>query len=432
MNLLDVGYGVAAVATAPWWARKARGGWAGRLGHVGDLAAPTPGRPRVLMHAVSVGEVGAIRALVPLLIGSGAEVIVSVGTDTGFERARALFAPPDATGPGAEAAGAPVVQYPLDFSRCVARFLDVVRPDLVALVELEVWPNFVRACRGRGIPVAVINGRLSERSRRGYGRVGRWVAPMFRSLAMVAAQDEAYRGRFIELGVDPGRCVVTGTMKWDSVRAEAEVPGAAALAAALGIDPGRPLIVAGSTGPGEEVLLHGACPPGAQLLCAPRRPERFDEAAAMLPGCVRRSRRGGAAAEAPGRDRFLLDSIGELRAAYALADVVVLGRSFYNLYGSDPGEPAGLGKPIVAGPRMGDFATMAADLERSGGLVRTDAAGVSRLLRDLVGDAARREGLGRRARECVIRNRGASARTCALLAGLLGETVPGTQGAGAA
>lgn len=411
MNALDAIYVGLAAAAAPWWMRKARGDWPGRFGRI----APVPDRagpdgaplPRVLVHAVSVGEVNALRTLIPLLTRE-AHVIVSAGTDTGMARARELFAPP--------AGSCDVARYPLDFSWSVRRFLDAARPDAVALVELEVWPNFVRACRRRGVPVCVINGRLSRRSFRGYRRVRRWLRSTFASLEFAAVQDADYAARFEAMGVEPGRCLVTGSMKWDAAAVTDHIEGAEDLACELGIDRSRPLVVGGSTGPGEEALLHAACPPGVQLLCAPRKPERFDEAAAALPGCVRRSSRG---TPRPGADRFLLDTLGELRAAYALADVVVVGRTFVELHGSDPIEPIGLGRAVVLGPSVTNFASIVGEFERAGGLVRATRASLPAVLRELLGDPARRAAIAAAGRRCIERSRGASARHAELVLSLV-------------
>lgn len=412
MNALDLVYGLAAGVTAPWWMRKSRSGWGERFARVLPEVGPKrPERPRVMLHAVSVGETNALRELVPLLTRE-AEVVITVSTDTGIARARDLFAD-----------RCVVARYPLDASWAVRRFLDRVQPDVVGLVELEVWPNFVRACRGRGIPVAVINGRLSERSFRGYRRIARWMSPSFGALSVAAVQDDAYAGRFCAMGVVPERVVVTGSMKFDAARIEDRVEGAEELARELGVDRSRPLIVAGSTGPGEEALLREACeaafgPGGVQLLCAPRKPERFDEAAAALPGCVRRT--SGIAAPGVGKSLFLLDTIGELRKAYSLADLVVVGRSFFDLYGSDPVEPVGLGRAVVIGPSVSDFADIVRALEGAGGLARADRSTLCAVLRELMGDPDRRRLLGERGRSCVRSMRGASERHAELLLWLAG------------
>lgn len=412
MNGLDLLYAIAGVVTAPVWSRKQRGGWSERFGHVEAMlnGTLTGDRPRVLVHAVSVGEVAALRTLVPVLAES-ADVIVSTTTDTGLARARELYA-----------GVAEVVRYPLDFSGSVRRFLDVVRPDAVGLVELELWPNFLGVCAHRGIPVAVINGRLSERSHRRYARFRRVVGAMlFGRLEAAAVQDEAYADRFVDAGVPRERVRVTGTMKWDSVDTSAgAMEGEAGerardLARAMGVDLGRPVIVAGSTGPGEEALVHAACPAGVQLVCAPRKPERFDEAAAAMAGCVRRS-----SGETRAGDRFLLDTIGELGLAYRFADLVVIGRSFGDLYGSDPIEAAAMGKAVVIGRRTSDFAAVVAALRADGAIVETDRGGLGGVLAGLMADGGERSAIGERARACVRARQGASARHAELLMGLVG------------
>jgi 3-deoxy-D-manno-octulosonic-acid transferase len=290
MNALDAAYAALTTLAAPIWLRKSRRGWGQRLGRVeamlrepAEIGPLEHRKPRLLLHAVSVGEASALRSLVPLLTPH-ARVIVSTTTDTGLARARSLYAD-----------SCEVVRYPLDFSGSVRRFLDTVRPDAVALVELELWPNFITACRERGIPTCVINGRLSARSFRGYRRFRRFVGGMFRSLEFAAVQDEDYAERFEAMGVAHDAVHITGSMKWDNAHvarnSERVVEGADELAQNLGIDRSKPLVVAGSTGPDEEAMLYRACAGlrGVQLLCAPRKPERFDEAAQAMRGCVRRS-----------------------------------------------------------------------------------------------------------------------------------------------
>lgn len=399
---------------SPWWLRKSRANWRERLGHAAVLTSSTPDRPRIMLHAVSVGEVSALRHLVPLLTPL-CELVISVGTDTGIGRARELFGKV-----------ARVVRYPLDFSWSVRRFLDAVKPDAVGLVELEVWPNFVKECAARGIPVAVVNGRLSERSFKGYRRVRSVLRPTFARLTFAAVQDEAYRDRFVAMGVPPERCTITGSMKWDAATIAdmgVGVDGAEELARELGIDRGRPLIVAGSTAEDEEAILHAACPPGVQLLCAPRKPEHFDDAARALPGCVRRWAKGetqgvGAARPGPQSTRFLLDTIGELRKAYALADVVVMGRSFGSLYGSDPIEPAALGKPVVIGPMVKDFQSIVTTMDAAHAIVQTTREKLATELSRLITDGAMRIRLATNARACVRANQGASATHATLLLNL--------------
>jgi len=416
------GFDLAYFAASPLLLGKKREGWRERLGHVESMPAKV--KPRVMVHAVSVGEVNALRHLVPLLLREPIELVVTASTDTGLARARELFAKQVI-----------VLRYPLDLSRSVRRFLDAVRPDVVGLVELEVWPNFVKECERRGVPVGVINGRLSARSFRGYRRVRAVLGPTFRRLAFVAAQDGDYAERFEAMGVVRERIEIAGTMKWDAAALGEPgvlLPGAAELAENLGIDRGALLVAGGSTGPGEEALLHAACVEAekklgrrVQLLCAPRKPERFDEAAGAMAGCLRRSvtKNGAPLAHARGSmggaSRFLLDTIGELRLAYSLADVVVIGRSFGDLHGSDPIEAAALGKAVVIGPRYGDFEQTVRTLRDAGGLIVSEREKLAGAIAGLLGDGDRRAAMGAAARAAVVANQGASARFAGKLMGLV-------------
>lgn len=409
--VLDAAYALTAAVTAPWWMRKTRGGWAERFGRMEPL--PAAERPRLLLHAVSVGEVNLTRPLIGLLRRDH-DIVISATTDTGIARARAIYES------GKCAGWARVVRYPLDASWSVRRFLDSVRPDGVALVELELWPNFVRACERRGIPVAVINGRLSARSFKRYRVARPVIGASFRRLAFAAVQDEVYAERFREMGVAPDRCHIAGSMKWDAAETSEVAFGADQLATDLGIDRARPLVVAGSTAPGEHELLRDALPPGMQLLCAPRKPEWFDQAAEALPGCVRRS----AGKPRSGAEFYLLDTIGELRKAYALADVVVVGRSFGNLYGSDPMEPAALAKPVVIGPAVSDFESIVRTMLRADAIVQSSAQKLARTIAELLGDESKRQALAQRARQCVLANQGAAQRHAHLLHEMIASRSP--------
>jgi 3-deoxy-D-manno-octulosonic-acid transferase len=409
--LRNAAYLTAAAATSPIWSwrmhrtGKLRTDWAARFGR--GEALPRTGRARILIYAVSVGEVNAIRQLVDRIVADASrpEVVIAAATDTGFARAREVF--------GARHA---VVRYPFDASWMVERFLGRVQPDLVALCELEVWPNFVDACARRNIPVTVVNGRLSERSYGRYVMLKALFAPTFLKLDAVFAQNQEYAGRFLGLGAEEGRVYVTGTMKWDTAQIADSVAGADDFAEAMGIDRRVPLVVAGSTAPEEHRLLREAVPKGVQLLCAPRKPEWFDAAAADLPGCARRSQRTPGSASG----LFLLDTIGELRKAYSLADVVVIGRTFGELHGSDPMEPAALGKAVMCGPRMGDFRESADALLAANAMVRVDRIQLAARLRALLSDDNERARMGRAAQEVVRIHQGATERTAeALLAILL-------------
>ncbi len=393
--------------------------------------------PRILVHGVSVGETHALEPFVDALAASplGPDVVVSASTETGFERACRIH------GGRHE-----VVRYPLDFTWMVGRFLDRVRPDLVVLGELELWPSFLAACARRGIPVCVVNGRLSERSYRGYRRWRPFARRMFRRLAWVSAQTEVYRDRFVALGVPADRLVVGGSLKWDAALKEPDEAQAEALAEALGIDRGRPLIVAGSTGPGEEEVLLRGVPGGCQLLLAPRRPERWDEVAGMVEGMRRRSGGGGMGGGVGGMEEydqgmrvggqsmrggglsvhkggqsvprvFLLDTIGELSAAYMLADAVFVGRSLVPLGGSNPLEPVALGKPAVIGPHHENFAGVVAELVAAGGLVVSEDP--MAVIAGWLEDPGAARGVVAGGRMALERNRGSAERAVGGVRGLL-------------
>ncbi len=423
----DLLYAIGALVSSPVLAigllrtGKWRTDWKGRFGKTPAL--PKDGCPTLLLHGVSVGEINATRDLVAHLNPSDSpavRVVISATTNTGFDRARELYGHQHA-----------VVRFPFDFSWMVGRFLDRINPQVVALMELEVWPNLAQECRQRGIPLVVINGRLSDSSFGTYRWARWWVRPMFEGLTAVAAQTEAYAERFRELGTPPERVTVTDTMKWDTVRLVDEVEGATELSAAMGIDPSRPVVVAGSTGPGEEDLLIRNRPPEVQLILVPRKPERFEEVARLAPDVVRRSERpdgcvggpgSGGSTGGEGGDLFLLDTMGELTKAYALADVAIVGRSLVPLGGSDPIEPVALGKPTLIGPLHENFRDVVGALEEGGGIRVTDRP--MEVVRELLeaGDEAR--AMAEAGREVIRKRQGATERHGQLLLGLLrGETV---------
>jgi len=417
----DLLYAIGAVVSSPFLlvsllrTGKWRTDWRGRFGKTPPLGDDS--RPTLLLHGVSVGEINATRDLVSRLSRPDSppvRIVVSATTNTGFDRAKDLYCPEH-----------PVVRYPFDFSWMVGRFLDRLRPRVVALMELEVWPNLAQECERRGIPLVVINGRLSDSSFGTYRWARKWIRPMFESLSAVAAQTEEYAQRFRELGVPAGRVTVTDTMKWDTVRLVDEVEGAAELGATMGIDPSRPLVVAGSTGPGEEEMLIRDRPPDLQLMLVPRKPERFEEVSGLAQGIVRRSQRpdgapGGPEGSASGL--FLLDTMGELTKAYALADVAIVGRSFVPLGGSDPIEPVALGRPTVIGPRHENFREVVSALEAGGGIRVTDRPMEAAL--ELLGAREEAGAMAEAGREVIRARKGATERHARLLLGYLNRREP--------
>lgn len=368
--LVDGVYAVAGAAASPfvlvksWRTGKYRRDWDQRRGYVPEQPH---GRKRVWFHAVSMGEVNAVKGLVELWRERypGWEIVVSSTTDTGIDRAKAVF--PDDV----------VIRYPLDFSCWVGRALDRIAPDLVVLVELEVWYQFTAEAARRSIPVAVVNGRITAgKSVKWFKLLGSLVKPMFARLAWVGAQDEEYARRFRAVGVPDNRVVVTGSMKWDSAPQSDAIAGAEELARAMGWSRERRTWVCGSTAPGEERVILEAYKrllvdhPGLQLILVPRKPERFDEVAAIVGSegftCVRRSQRSDGKDGASLKSSVLLiDTMGELRKAYTLADVVFVGRTLAEMGGSDMMEVAALGKPMILGPHTENFADPVRQLKRA-------------------------------------------------------------------
>jgi 3-deoxy-D-manno-octulosonic-acid transferase len=323
-----------------------------------------------------------------------------------------------------------VFRFPLDFGFVVSRVLRRVRPRLIVLMELEVWPNFIRLAARRGTPVVIANGRLTEHSARRLRRLGPLARSMFRRLAWVGAQDEVIAERFRGLGVAPQRIEVTSSLKWDTALITDAIPGEGALCQALSLNGSRPVWVCGSTGPGEEAIVldayrrlrdktASACP---VLVIVPRKPERFAEVARLVADagfqCVRRSTRpdGSTGPSLSGSEVILGDTMGELRKFYSRADVVFVGRSLVPMGGSDSMEVAALGKPILTGPHNDNFAEAVDQLRGVNGLRLVDsAATLAQAVEDLLADPDSARAMGGRAREVVRRRQGATDRTLAVV-----------------
>lgn len=413
----DIAYMTGLVVIGPILAvRMVRAGkhktdWAGRLGKA-PKADPADKRPCLMIHAVSVGEVNALPTLVEQIKASGNDwrIVISTTTDTGTKRAKQIFEPDHQ-----------VVRYPFDFTFACNRVLDAVRPDVVALVELEVWPNFTECCERRGIPVVVINGRLSARSFKRYKAFRGLVKPTFAAIAHSAVQTQDYADRFIAMGADPKHVTVTDTMKWDTAKIESSVEGADELAAELGIDRSKPVIVCGSTAENEEKMLIEACPREAQLVMVPRKPERFKEVAQLMGryGKVVRRTDHPAGSHRPIDDTrlFLIDTMGELKKAYAIADVVIIGRSFFGLHGSNLNESIALGKPTIIGPDHSDFKEAVDAFKAAEGGIVSERPGETAA--QLLADRDRAKAMGEAGQAVIRARQGATARHVSLLVDIM-------------
>ncbi|HEX5011944.1 MAG TPA: glycosyltransferase N-terminal domain-containing protein [Planctomycetota bacterium] len=415
----------AAVLLVPWLLRAARDVRQRRLlrERFGRLPPGAPaGRP-VWVHAVSVGEVKASRPLVRELQRRhpALPVVISTSTPTGLDTALGAFP------------GLYVFHAPLDLAPVVRRVLRRLRPRLLVLMELEAWPALLAVADAEGVPRAVVNGRITEKSFRGYQRLHWWV-PEFDRLDLVAAQDETYAQRFERLGVPRARIHVTGNLKHEPLDGASR--GAdTALAAELGLDDGRPVFVAGSTHAGEdEAALEAWRAAGgaaaAHFVLVPRHVTR-------VPDIRRTLERAGASvvlrsqsrAGRPAADVLLVDRMGELEALFALATVVFLGGSLVPVGGHNVLEPAAAGRPVLVGPHLESCRAEAELLRRAGGLrVVADARELGAALAGLLADPAACGAMGAAARAAAAGLRGAAQADVALLQqeGLL--AVPALEG----
>jgi len=389
---------------------------------MGKASPHPPGHPAVMIHAVSLGEINATRAMVHSLGQTRPDLhfIISTTTDTGYARGRELYG-------GNERVT--LIRYPLDFTRAIRRILDALKPDVVVLMELEVWPNFVRRCEHRGIPVLLVNGRLTTRSFRNYRLARPLVRRMFARLAFVCAQEQAYAERFAALGVPPQRLKVTGTMKFDTAQIADRMAGADELAAIVGLRPGaEPIWVCGSTGPGEEEIILDQYRrvlgphPRLRLVLVPRKPERFDEVEELIRSVGMNVIRRSDPASAEDQARLLEfcvppvilgDTMGELRKFYSIADVVLVGRTLVDLgprqHGSDMIEPAALAKPTIVGSFTGNFNEVMNQF-RACQAMREIASPdeLGRSVETLLADPAAAAEMGRRAQQVVRSQQGAT------------------------
>ena len=397
--------------------RRRLGSLRGRLG-----LAPYPDLDGgIWVHAVSVGEVAVARNLISAISrkASGVRLGLSVTTAAGLESARR-----------SAGKGVAVFTFPLDLARPVARALSGVRPGLILLTETEIWPLLLDRARVRGIPVALVNGRVSERSFRRYRIVRRWFARVLENIALFSMQTEEDAARIAELGARKERIRVSGNIKYDLPPAPAFADASRLRTAAAG----RPILVAGSTGEGEEAFVLEAWrsldSPRPLLALAPRRPERFDPVARLVESrgltLIRRSsglgtREGGPAglesSKAIGSrqsaidkpDVYLLDSIGELASLYREASLAFLGGSLVPVGGHNPIEAWAQGVAVLVGPHTENFREATESGQRLGILQPVaDGEDLARAFSRALENPGETAARGARARRFVAESRGAA------------------------
>ena len=415
-------FAIGFAASAPFYFLKMwrRGNWqAGfsqRFGnHDGRLKQGLTNRSVLWLHAVSVGEVNICTQLIQALEprAPNLKILVSTTTSTGMgELQRILPQHIDK------------IYYPIDGRRIVRRTLSVIHPSAIVLIEAEIWPNFLWNAADRGIPLFLVNARLSEKSFRGYKRFGFLFRSIFQSFAGVGCQNEADAARLRELGFPPDKVHAFGNLKFDAAKLEERRPlDVLQLLGQLGVKKGAPILVAGSTHAGEEAILadiflrlRGKFP-GLFLVIVPRHFERGKEVGRELEN--RRVKFVYRSVITPQTQResgevecLLVNTTGELKFFYEHASLIFVGKSLTAEGGQSPIEPGALGKTMVFGPNMQNFAPIAEAFVKSKGAVQVrDAHELEQVIASLLSDPDQRNELGRNALQVVRENLGAIART---------------------
>jgi len=393
--------------------RYRRGLSAKLLGRMSGFHRDEPERPVVWFHAVSVGEVLQLPRLIEGFRRRHHEqftIVVTTSTDTGYDLAVERFS-----------ADCHVHWFPLDFSWAVRRALNTVQPALVVLVELELWPNFLRACHRRGIATAIVNARMSEKSFRGYSRIRRLLASLLQPVTAIASQNEVYADRLLKLGAAPAATTVTGSVKFDQICCDRTNAATAVFRDLFQVSDNQTVFIAGSTQSPEEHLALAAWQtlrdefPHLRLILVPRHRERFDEVADMVAAagvpCVRRSTL--CSGDAVRSDSvLLLDTIGELSACWGLADVAFVGGSFGSRGGQNMLEPAAYGAAVMVGPNTSNFREIVSQLQAVDGILKLQQPEeLAPALRELLNDKAARCAMGDRASQVIVQQQGAVQRT---------------------
>ena len=381
-------------------------------------------RPLVWIHGVSVGEVKAASNFVAELRRRLPDVELVISTTTPNGRLVAQQEYPDLS----------VVTYPLDLMSFPARALDRLRPRCVLLMELEIWPNFLQAARKRDIPVAVINGRISERTFRGY-RLARGLLPQLDLISKYCVQDAAYERRLLELGVDAARVFVTGNMKYDSVVMHDHKDAAVGLRSWLAPGEQRVLVAGSTHGDEEQLVLRAAAHAQGQIgadvrvVLVPRHPERAAAICDVVRSAgarpVRWSEVAGALPELASDDVVVVDTIGQLQRFYAACDVAFVGGSLVPHGGQNMLEPAAQERAVLFGPHTDNFHRDVELLLAADAVVQVpDREAFPEALASLLGAPERCREYGRRARAVISRNQGATLRTLDLVVDLVAEGAP--------
>lgn len=375
----------------------------------------------IWLHGVSVGEIQLLKPLVAAWQTRHPtwRFAVSCTTDSGMEVARSVF-------------GDDVLlfYFPLDFTWAVSRTLNSLRPDMLVLGELELWPNTIEACRDRNIPVAVVNGRLSERSFSRYRQFYWLTRPMFEKLSLISAQSESNAERFRQCGA-PATTIVTGSIKFDNVSFDRQAPEVAQLRTWAGLRPEHRVWVMGSTQAGEELPAVYAWQqlqpqfPLLKLIIVPRHPDRFQQVAEDIQRTGVRLQQRSTASEpldADAWDVLLVDSLGELKWWWGLSEIAVVGGSFGARGGQNMLEPTAYGANVAFGPNTSNFRDIVELLLAGDGAVRLSSLDeLTDWLRQQLLHPEPGQQRGRRAQAIIGRSAGALDRTLDALDEVLGR-----------
>ncbi len=412
------------LVTLPYWIiqmlrhGKYRSGLGQRFGSVPANLTSPQAKPVIWVHAVSVGEVVAVSGVIDELKQKfpAHHVLISTTTATGNRLAQRRF--------GAEN----VFYFPLDFPFAIRPYLAALRPELVVVAETELWPNFLRLVKRSGVRIAIINCRISDRSLRGYKRLGFWVPRVLQDVDLFLAQTKQDRQRLIEIGAPESKLMVSGNLKFDAAPPKPP-PIVESLREKLALSGAGPVLVCGSTFEQEEGTLLSAfrnilaTHARAVMILAPRHPERFREVAELVEKLgfrlIRRSLWSG---EPLAASVFLLDTIGELAAIYSLATVAFVGGSLVPRGGHNILEPALYGVPVLIGNHYDNFRDivnffLSREAVRVVGLAELPLTFI-----ELIEHPELRQALGRNALAALESQRGATERTVAALAGLMGAS----------
>lgn len=363
------------------------------------------------VHAVSVGETIAALPMIKALQARYPHLPMLVTTMTPTGAARVQLALGDS---------AKHAYLPYDLPDAVARFIRTMNPVACIIMETELWPNMIAACDKRNIPVCLVNARLSEKSARGYQRVGMLTREMLQKLTLIAANGQPDAERFIQLGMPQDKIIVTGNVKFDLMISQQLLDDAVSLRQALGGD--RFIWIAASTHEGEEEMILAAHKqlraknPDALLILVPRHPDRFDAVAKLCEQQFTTQRRSQSSSVSKETAVYLGDTMGELLLMYAVADVAFVAGSLVPRGGHNMLEPAALNKPIITGPHIFNFAEIGELFYSANAMLKvSDANELAKQLLYLMSHPEACLEMGERARQVMDANRGALAKQLALL-----------------